>query len=714
MRRVAITLCVFFCLNHISAQNDPLKKANEAFDNDAYREAIIYLNRVEKLHSSGPLLFKRGICNFEINQLEQATADFQRAWELGYENEQVDFYNGRIQHHQGNFGLAAKYYKNYLNEISEEDVAYRQVVQLIKQCGRAIDLSYQRPLAIIEQLKRGINTAYDDIGLLESPSIEGKYYYSSNHPNLSSSMSASDYDVYSITYDQGSWSDSKRMRYNINKRDQEVLLGFTSSADGLYFYRGKDHNGAIYVNRGTGNQTRTRTVELPSFLTITNSDCFIFDDHVAVFASKDFQGYGGYDLYVSILTEGKWSEPQNLGPEINSKYDELHPFFTPDGSELYFSSNNLESIGGFDVFYSTFLFESNKWSNPINLGIPINSPGDDTHFELAQSGLTGSISSNRKNAVGGFDNYIVRFKEARGQQLLESGELAFIDYKMQESPQLYDENFEISLSDSLEQETVDISQANDLTQFTTLKVAPLYYKSGIDLINPDNIEQLEEVTTLLQSKPSITLELAAHSIDEAILEYKLYSSVKIAERLKKYFVQNGIDERRIHVTGFGDNYPIAVPEKDGGDYKIAQNTNQRIEFHFDNYNIQELNISRVEPEIPDFARGKKYDLYSTLIEDAITFKIQIAVVSQMYRGMALDLFNDASVEKDLNTGLYNYTIGLYDNYIQASTVKRDMDRLGITDAKLVAYYNGKRLTEDQYVYYVNDFPELRNLMNFQE
>jgi hypothetical protein len=111
---------------------------------------------------------------------------------------------------------------------------------------------------------------------------------------------------------------------------------------------------------------------------------------------------------------------------------------------------------------------------------------------------------------------------------------------------------------------------------------------------------------------------------------------------------------------------------------------------------------------------RKYDLYSTLIEDAITYKIQIAVVSQMYRGMALDLFNDATVEENENTGLYGYTIGLYDNYADALKVKRDMDRLGITDAEVVAYYNGQRIGADQYVYYVNDFPDLKSLMNYKD
>jgi len=155
--------------------------------------------------------------------------------------------------------------------------------------------------------------------------------------------------------------------------------------------------------------------------------------------------------------------------------------------------------------------------------------------------------------------------------------------------------------------------------------------------------------------------------------------------------------------------------QDEDEPKIAKYTkyNSRVEVEFSEYEAEVASLERISPEVPSFVQDQRFDLYQTLIDDAITYKISIAVVGQMYRNKALDLFNDTSVEEDKTTGLYTYTIGLYDAFADAVRVKRDMERLGITDARVIAYYDGKMLKEDEYVYYVNSFPDLRGLMNFQ-
>ena len=108
---------------------------------------------------------------------------------------------------------------------------------------------------MIERLPGGVNTAYDEIGLIESPSTKGKYYYTSNKPNLSSTLNASDFDVYWIEQVEGKWSDPKRMSYVLNRGDEDILLGFTSQADGIYFYRGEDFEGEILLSQGVNSKS---------------------------------------------------------------------------------------------------------------------------------------------------------------------------------------------------------------------------------------------------------------------------------------------------------------------------------------------------------------------------------------------------------------------------------------------------------------------------
>lgn len=716
-------LLIFFTIQVIG--QDALQKGNQAFEEDHFREALIYYNRIERIESSAPILFKRGVCYYEINQLDKAIRDFQKAWEYGFKDERIDYYTGLIQHHKGNFALAANYYKKYLQELDEHDVSRQAVRKLIRQCGQAIDLSFQRPLAIIEQLPGGVNTAYDEVGLLESPTREGRYYFSSNKPNTSSTLAASDYDVYWTENIVGEWSEPKRLKYTVNKRDHDVLLGFTQSANGLYLFRGKDFEGNILRNTGSGDKSRTETIKLPFDPVMINSDVFFFDDQVVLFSSRDLRGYGGYDLYASVKKEGVWSEPKNLGPKVNSRYDEISPYLSFDGSQLYYSSNRSESIGGFDIFYCRYLYEADKWSDPENMGIPINAPGDDTHFSLSYDGLTGLLSSDRKNAFGGKDLYIARFKESRGSHGYVPEVIAFLDYEIPEYEVNETMTFEddTELSDSIKSEgkysvvdkgtNTEIAREPEIGKQTFI-IQPLYYSSGLDLINPENIDYLNAAIRLMAENPALEVTFTGHTKEEGILEYKLYASLKIAERLEKYFVERGIREDRIHVKGSADNYPVALPENEGGDYKYADKYNARVEVLFSNYDPDIFYFERQEPEIPEYTADLRYDIYSTLMEDAIMYRIQIAMVSQMYRGLALDLFNDAIVEEDNTTGLYIYSIGLYDNYNEALQVKRDMDRLGITDAQVNAYYNGKRLSADQFVYHVNEFPDLRNLMNFRE
>ena len=134
------------------------------------------------------------------------------------------------------------------------------------------------------------------------------------------------------------------------------------------------------------------------------------DNNRVVFASRRAGGYGGYDLYQVTLVNGEWSIAQNLGPSVNTPYDEVSPFLAMDGKTLYFSSNNREiSIGGMDVFKTVYNANRRAWSKPFNLGVPINSAGDDSHFRLAKDGYTAYFSSNRKDSFGNRDIYIAYF-----------------------------------------------------------------------------------------------------------------------------------------------------------------------------------------------------------------------------------------------------------------------------------------------------------------
>ena len=121
-----------------------------------------------------------------------------------------------------------------------------------------------------------------------------------------------------------------------------------------------------------------------------------------------------------------WTLAKNLGPVVNSGYDDTSPFLARDGRTLYFSSNDANrSMGGLDVLSATWLDWSGRWSPPQNLGPPVNSTADDEHFTIARGGERAFFDSDRITNEGGRDLYVALFDQPLEEQLGESWPVAF-------------------------------------------------------------------------------------------------------------------------------------------------------------------------------------------------------------------------------------------------------------------------------------------------
>lgn len=143
---------------------------------------------------------------------------------------------------------------------------------------------------------------------------------------------------------------------------------------------------------------------------IENSACFSFDGNKIYFIrgkTNDVETSNG-DIFVSEKINGIWQKANKLSDVINSKYDEDGVFMHPDGKTLYFSSKGHNSIGGYDIFKST-LKSNNTWTEPQNLGYPINTPDNDVYFVLSADGKTGYYSSIREDGKGFTDIYKINF-----------------------------------------------------------------------------------------------------------------------------------------------------------------------------------------------------------------------------------------------------------------------------------------------------------------
>ncbi len=128
------------------------------------------------------------------------------------------------------------------------------------------------------------------------------------------------------------------------------------------------------------------------------------DGKTIIFASDREGGYGKIDLYEINFVEGEWTAPVNLGPVINSDGHEKSPYLHTDGKTLFFASTNFPSLGGFDIFYSR-KDSLGDWEQPKNIGYPINTESDEISLFVSTDGNTAYFASNQLEGVGGWDIY---------------------------------------------------------------------------------------------------------------------------------------------------------------------------------------------------------------------------------------------------------------------------------------------------------------------
>jgi len=172
------------------------------------------------------------------------------------------------------------------------------------------------------------------------------------------------------------------------------------------------HKGMIYESHRNGNTwSKIGRVgeKIKSIKKYMPSVFLSFDGRQLFLVSDRKGGYGGRDIYVSAKDDkGIWSTPQNLGPDVNTSFDEDAPFLMPDNKTLFFSSKGHDGLGGYDIFKT--VNENGKWSKPINVGAPINSSADDIFFTYDTASKKGYFSSSRINeGYGDMDLYSLSF-----------------------------------------------------------------------------------------------------------------------------------------------------------------------------------------------------------------------------------------------------------------------------------------------------------------
>ncbi len=388
-----------------------------------YRIGISYLNSSAKSRAYPYLEF--------VYQQEDAPEDIlfelARAYHLG-----MEFDKAIIMYES---------YKKQIQFLNPEDRSNKttetETDQYIQQCRNG--LRYVREPFIntsINNLGPNINSEYDDFAPLLNKSEDLLILTSkrkATEKTKSDPLTGQYYENVFISHlSNGAWKEVSSIGQPINQDNiHNSAIGLSPEGDLLFLYIGDDDrfssriSGDLYLSSSQNGQW-----ENPMKIDAINSKFWESsatvsqDESVLVISSDRQGGYGGTDLYISRKDQGgNWSTPENLGAYINTKFDEDGPFLHPDGNKLYFSSKGHSSMGGYDIFYTEYLEDKKRWTRPVNMGFPINSPDDDVYFVWSADGERAYFSSQREDTYGKTDIYMLVREDAENVLVKVKGEI---------------------------------------------------------------------------------------------------------------------------------------------------------------------------------------------------------------------------------------------------------------------------------------------------
>ena len=396
-----------FLLYHAEMVADKLLTLKPESSNYNYRKGFVVLESRKDYMSAIPFLEKAILkidANFDAYGVSEKSAPPDALFHLA-----------TCYHFNEDIEKAKMYYNSFLSASKDKSELYGVTKLRLVQCENAI-AAMANPVDVkLKNTGNKINSKFADYAPVVS--LDGSaLFYTSKRPWENGEAEAfrnpenNQYpeDVYvSYLNSDSVWMEPKRLEFCLPKRN-EATLAVSMDERKIYLYEDSTGNGDIYYTDFYSSKFSDikRLKDKDINTNYWETHCMVSHDRSRMFFTSDRPGgLGGRDIYMSKRkADGTWSSPINLGPKVNTPNDEDAPFVSIDNSMLYFSSNGVKSIGGFDIMVCDLL-EDDNWSDSRNLGYPFNSTSDDIYYTTTSDGLRGYMTSFRKDGYGEKDIY---------------------------------------------------------------------------------------------------------------------------------------------------------------------------------------------------------------------------------------------------------------------------------------------------------------------
>jgi peptidoglycan-associated lipoprotein len=598
---LAFILAGLFMFSDLQSQGRRIEKAERALDAGEYYEAIdLYreaYSRVKDRDLRTEITFIIAKCYMKLSDTRQSEAWFRRTLTRNYKNPEIHWY----------FGEALKMNEKY-DEALEQFGIFKQLVPDdprgdigIRSCEMAMNwISNPVPWEIEEMTF--FNSRQSDFSPAFANNDNSLVYFTSSRDIEGNELHGATGQFFSNIFEvrrdrQGQWGAPAPVS-GVNSEFDEGTPSFNREFSVIYFtsckaVRRRTNGCQIYYSERSGNQwSRPEVIELAPDTLVAAHPAISPDELTLYFVSDMPGGFGGKDLWKVTRNSlsSTWSEPVNLGPEINTMGDEVFPYVRSDGT-LYFSSNGHPGMGGLDIFRAVETSDGG-WKTE-NLGYPLNSPSDDFGIVFQGREERGLFSSNRGR--GNIDNIYSfhlpplafnvggRVLDADTKEIVtgstvqivgsdgtmldmstaDHGRYRFflkpnVEYVLIASKRGY-------LADKRTISTIGLEKSKDFifdidikSHERPIELPNILYDFARWDLRRESMAALDGLVETLNNNPNITIELASHTDARGGEAHNLELSQKRAQSVVNYLIEKGIAPGRLVARGYGKSRPRTI------------------------------------------------------------------------------------------------------------------------------------------------------------
>ena len=591
-----------------SCKSVKLKDADEQLErgefNDAaktYRKIYNRLTKREDRPLRGEVAYKLAECHRRLNQASRAAASYQNAIRYQYPDSMAYYWLGRSLQADGKYTQAMQAYRTFL-EWQPDNLLAKEG---LKGCMRAEAAKKEPKTRYIVKNAKLFNSRRADFSpMYLDKSLDQLYFTTTNEKvtgdNRSEITGMKKSDIWvARKNERGEWMRPEPVEGELNSEMDEGIVSFSPEGQTMYLTmarRAPESSTSVEIYTSKRSDA---TWSAPVKFEIIN-DTLSAMGHPAVspdgrflyFSSDMPGGYGGKDIWRINLLDRAGSL-ENLGPQINTPGDEMFPYMRND-TTMYFSSDGHPGFGALDLFVARQNATRDFWSVE-NMGIPMNSPGDDFGITFGE-GESGFFSSNRgdgkgydhiysfelpelKISISGWvvdkddepvPNAVIRIVGNDGSNQKEvardDGSFKFklergVKYVMLAGAPGYlnvKQEFESDMAEEDAEYGVDfILAAINKPQV----VENIFYDFDKATLRPESKEALDEMARMLADNPNVTVEMGSHTDRKGSNEYNDRLSERRAKSVVDYLIAAGVDPRRLTWKGYGETQPKTVTKR---------------------------------------------------------------------------------------------------------------------------------------------------------